>query len=105
MKLLAGERKTCAPSATKIRAYYSWAPDIRNPLSLKKLSQRPHRSPGTELSFERVIWEAAGAVVANNIRRKGKKLWTDRRRKLIGYYEAPTAKRSLFIATAFRSSA
>ncbi|HEV2214432.1 MAG TPA: 3'-5' exonuclease, partial [Terracidiphilus sp.] len=44
--------------------------------------------------------EAAGAVVANNLRRKGKKLWTDRQGgSLIGYYEAPDGENeALFIA-------
>ncbi len=46
------------------------------------------------------ILEAAGAVVSNNIRRKGKKLWTDRQGgSLIGYYEAPDGENeALFIA-------
>src|ERR1019366_8623203 len=46
------------------------------------------------------ILEAAGAVVANNIKRKGKKLWTDRQGgSLIGYYEAPDGENeALFIA-------
>ena len=47
-----------------------------------------------------VILEAAGAVVANNVRRKGKKLWTERQGgALIGYYEAPDGENeALFIA-------
>ena len=47
-----------------------------------------------------IILEAAGAVVANNLRRKGKKLWTDRQGgSLIGYYEAPDGENeALFIA-------
>src|SRR5208283_2933333 len=41
-----------------------------------------------------------GAVVQNNIRRKGKKLWTDRQGgSLIGFYEAPDGENeALFIA-------
>src|SRR5262249_51158839 len=36
------------------------------------------------------ILQAASAVVANNVRRKGKNLWTDRQGGgKIGYYEAP----------------
>ena len=47
-----------------------------------------------------IILEAAGAVVANNLRRKGKKLWTERQGgSLIGYYEAPDGENeALFIA-------
>ena len=47
-----------------------------------------------------MILEAAGAVVANNLKRKGKKLWTDRQGgSLIGYYEAPDGENeALFIA-------
>ncbi len=47
-----------------------------------------------------IILEAAGAVVANNVRRKGMKLLTDRQGgSLIGYYEAPDGENeALFVA-------
>ena len=47
-----------------------------------------------------IILEAASAVVANNVQRKGKTLWTTREGgALIGYYEAPDGENeALFIA-------
>jgi len=49
-----------------------------------------------------VILEAASAVVANNLKRKGKNLWTERQGgAMIGYYEAPDGENeALFVADA-----
>ena len=46
------------------------------------------------------ILQAASAVVANNVRRKGKNLWTSRQGGAkIGYYEAPDGENeALFVA-------
>ena len=50
----------------------------------------------------KVILDAAGAVVAHNVARKGKRLWTDRPPRpedRVYYYEAPDAENeSLFVA-------
>ncbi|HUA92767.1 MAG TPA: UvrD-helicase domain-containing protein [Terracidiphilus sp.] len=107
MKLLAGEHKNVCAVGDEDQSIYSWrGADIRNILEFEqdfpdariiRLEQN-YRSTQT-------ILEAAGAVVANNLRRKGKKLWTDRQGgALIGYYEAPDGENeALFIADRIRA--
>ena len=102
MKLLAGEQKNVCAVGDEDQSIYSWrGADIRNILEFEKdfpnakivRLEQNYRST-------QVILEAAGAVVANNIQRKGKKLWTDRQGgSPIGYYEAPDGENeALFIA-------
>jgi superfamily I DNA/RNA helicase len=102
MKLLAGEAKNVCAVGDEDQSIYSWrGADIRNILEFEKdfsdakivRLEQNYRSTQT-------ILEAAGAVVANNLRRKGKKLWTDRQGgSLIGFYEAPDGENeALFIA-------
>jgi DNA helicase II / ATP-dependent DNA helicase PcrA len=102
MKLLAGEHKNVCAVGDEDQSIYSWrGADIRNILEFEKdfpdakiiRLEQNYRST-------QIILEAAGAVVANNIRRKGKKLWTERQGgSLIGYYEAPDGENeALFIA-------
>ena len=102
MKLLAGEARNVCAVGDEDQSIYSWrGADIRNILEFEKdfpnakivRLEQNYRSTQT-------ILEAAGAVVANNLRRKGKKLWTDRQGgSLIGYYEAPDGENeALFIA-------
>jgi DNA helicase-2/ATP-dependent DNA helicase PcrA len=102
MKLLAGEAKNVCAVGDEDQSIYSWrGADIRNILEFEKdfpnakivRLEQNYRSTQT-------ILEAAGAVVANNLRRKGKKLWTDRQGgSMIGYYEAPDGENeALFIA-------
>jgi DNA helicase-2/ATP-dependent DNA helicase PcrA len=102
MKLLAGEHKNVCAVGDEDQSIYSWrGADIRNILEFEK--DFPN---ATIIRLEQnyrstqIILEAAGAVVANNIRRKGKKLWTERQGgSLIGYYEAPDGENeALFIA-------
>jgi DNA helicase-2/ATP-dependent DNA helicase PcrA len=102
MKLLAGEHKNVCAVGDEDQSIYSWrGADIRNILEFEK--DFPN---ATIIRLEQnyrstqVILEAAGAVVANNLRRKGKKLWTERQGgSLIGYYEAPDGENeALFIA-------
>jgi DNA helicase II / ATP-dependent DNA helicase PcrA len=102
MKLLAGEARNVCAVGDEDQSIYSWrGADIRNILEFEqdfpnakivRLEQN-YRSTQT-------ILEAAGAVVANNLRRKGKKLWTERQGgSLIGFYEAPDGENeALFIA-------
>ena len=102
MKLLAGERKNVCAVGDEDQSIYSWrGADIRNILEFEKDFPNAHivRLEQNYRSTQ-VILEAAGAVVANNIRRKGKKLWTDRQGgSLVGYYEAPDGENeALFIA-------
>ena len=102
MKLLAGEAKNVCAVGDEDQSIYSWrGADIRNILEFEKdfpnakivRLEQNYRST-------QIILEAAGAVVANNVRRKGKKLWTDRQGgSLIGYYDAPDGEsEALFIA-------
>ncbi len=102
LKLLAGERKNVCAVGDEDQSIYSWrGADINNILGFEqdfpnaKIVRLEQNYRSTQ-----VILEAAGAVVANNLRRKGKKLWTDRQGgSLIGYYEAPDGENeALFIA-------
>ena len=102
MKLLAGEHKNVCAVGDEDQSIYSWrGADIRNILEFEKDFPNAHiiRLEQNYRSTQ-VILEAAGAVVANNLRRKGKKLWTDRQGgSLVGYYEAPDGENeALFIA-------
>jgi DNA helicase-2/ATP-dependent DNA helicase PcrA len=102
MKLLAGEHKNVCAVGDEDQSIYSWrGADIRNILEFEQdfPNARIIRLEQNYRSTQTIL-EAAGAVVANNIRRKGKKLWTDRQGgSLIGYYEAPDGENeALFIA-------
>ncbi len=84
------------------QSIYSWrGADIKNILDFEKEfpNAKIVRLEQNYRSTQNIL-EAAGAVVANNLRRKGKKLWTDRQGgSLIGYYEAPDGENeALFIA-------
>ncbi|HEY1986725.1 MAG TPA: UvrD-helicase domain-containing protein [Terracidiphilus sp.] len=102
MKLLAGEAKNVCAVGDEDQSIYSWrGADIRNILEFEKdfPNARIVRLEQNYRSTQNIL-EAAGAVVANNLRRKGKKLWTDRQGgSLIGFYEAPDGENeALFIA-------
>ena len=102
MKLLAGEEKNVCAVGDEDQSIYSWrGADIRNILEFEK-DFAEARIVRLEQNYRstQMILEAAGAVVANNLRRKGKKLWTDRQGgSLIGYYDAPDGENeALFIA-------
>jgi DNA helicase-2/ATP-dependent DNA helicase PcrA len=102
MKLLAGERQNVCAVGDEDQSIYSWrGADIKNILDFEKEfpDAKIVRLEQNYRSTQNIL-EAAGAVVANNLRRKGKKLWTDRQGgSLIGYYEAPDGENeALFIA-------
>jgi DNA helicase-2/ATP-dependent DNA helicase PcrA len=102
MKLLAGEHKNVCAVGDEDQSIYSWrGADIRNILEFEQDFPNA-RIVRLEQNYRstQIILEAAGAVVANNLRRKGKKLWTDRQGgSLVGYYEAPDGENeALFIA-------
>ena len=102
MKLLAGEAKNVCAVGDEDQSIYSWrGADISNILDFEK--EFPNaKIVRLEQNYRstQIILEGAGAVVSNNLRRKGKKLWTDRQGgSLIGYYEAPDGENeALFIA-------
>jgi len=107
MKLLAGERKNVCAVGDEDQSIYSWrGADIRNILEFEKDFPNA-RIVRLEQNYRstQIILEAAGAVVQNNLKRKGKKLWTDRQGGgPIGYYEAPDGENeALFIADRIRS--
>ena len=102
MKMLAGEEKNICVVGDEDQSIYSWrGADIRNILDFEK--DFPHaKIIRLEQNYRstQVILEAAGAVVANNLQRKGKTLWTSRDGGAqVGYYEALDGEgEALFIA-------
>src|SRR5208337_5633014 len=102
MRLLTGSEHNVCAVGDEDQSIYSWrGADIRNILEFEQ-DFPDARIIRLEQNYRstQVILEAAGAVVANNIRRKGKRLWTDRQGGApIGYYEAPDGENeALFIA-------
>src|SRR6185312_3258500 len=101
MRLLAGERHNVCAVGDEDQSIYSWrGADIRNILEFEKdfpeakivRLEQNYRSTQT-------ILQAASAVVANNVRRKGKNLWTSRQGGTkIGYYEAPDGENEALFA-------
>ncbi|MCI0348770.1 MAG: UvrD-helicase domain-containing protein [Acidobacteriales bacterium] len=102
MRLLAGEHRNVCVVGDEDQSIYSWrGADIRNILEFER------DFPGAKIirleqnyrSTQNIL-EAASAVVANNLRRKGKTLWTARRGgPKLGYYEAPDGENeALFVA-------
>jgi len=102
IKLLAGTRHNVCVVGDEDQSIYSWrGADIRNILEFEKdfPEARIIRLEQNYRSTQAIL-EAASAVVANNVKRKGKTLWTARQGgNNIGYYEAPDGENeSLFAA-------
>jgi DNA helicase-2/ATP-dependent DNA helicase PcrA len=102
IKLLAGSQHNVCVVGDEDQSIYSWrGADIRNILEFEKdfPEARIIRLEQNYRSTQAIL-EAASAVVANNVKRKGKKLWTARQGgSRIGYYEAPDGENeSLFAA-------
>ncbi|MGZ4786970.1 MAG: ATP-dependent helicase [Terriglobales bacterium] len=102
MKLLAGEHHNICAVGDEDQSIYSWrGADIRNILEFErdfpeaKIVRLEQNYRSTQ-----PILEGASAVVANNVKRKGKNLWTAREGgSKIGYYEAPDGENeALFVA-------
>jgi DNA helicase-2/ATP-dependent DNA helicase PcrA len=101
MRLLAGDGHNVCAVGDEDQSIYSWrGADIRNILEFERdfpeakivRLEQNYRSTQTILG-------AASAVVANNVRRKGKNLWTSRQGGAkIGYYEAPDGENEALFA-------
>jgi DNA helicase-2/ATP-dependent DNA helicase PcrA len=102
IKLLAGARHNVCVVGDEDQSIYSWrGADIRNILEFEQdfPEARVIRLEQNYRSTQAIL-EAASAVVANNVKRKGKTLWTAREGGArIGYYEAPDGENeALFVA-------
>jgi len=101
MKLLAGPARNVCVVGDEDQSIYSWrGADIRNILEFEK-DFPDVRTIRLEQNYRstQIILEGASAVVANNVQRKGKTLFTTREGgSMIGYYEAPDGENeALFI--------
>ena len=101
MRLLAGTSHNICAVGDEDQSIYSWrGADIRNILEFE------HDFPEAKIvrleenyrSTQNILG-AASAVVANNVRRKGKNLWTSRQGGAkLGYYEAPDGENEALFA-------
>ena len=101
MLLLAGARHNVCAVGDEDQSIYSWrGADIRNILEFEQdfPEAKIIRLEQNYRSTQNIL-EAASAVVANNVRRKGKTLWTSRQGGTrIGYYEAPDGENEALFA-------
>ena len=102
MRLLAGTPHNVCAVGDEDQSIYSWrGADIRNILEFEQdfPEAKIIRLEENYRSTQNIL-QAASAVVANNIKRKGKNLWTSRQGGAkIGYYEAPDGENeALFVA-------
>jgi ATP-dependent DNA helicase UvrD/PcrA len=106
IKLLAGARHNVCVVGDEDQSIYSWrGADIRNILEFEKdfPEARIIRLEQNYRSTQAIL-EAASAVVANNLKRKGKRLWTARPGgSRIGYYEAPDGENEALFAADYIS--
>src|SRR5260370_12060381 len=102
MRLLSQGHQNVCVVGDEDQSIYSWrGADIRNILDFERdfPEARVIRLEQNYRSTQFIL-EAASAVVANNVKRKGKTLWTAREGGArIGYYEAPDRENhALFVA-------
>ena len=102
MRLLAGTRHNLCVVGDEDQSIYSWrGADIRNILEFEQdfPEAKIVRLEQNYRSTQNIL-QAASAVVANNVRRKGKALWTSRQGGTkLAYYEAPDGENeALFVA-------
>jgi DNA helicase-2/ATP-dependent DNA helicase PcrA len=107
IKLLAGERHNVCVVGDEDQSIYSWrGADIRNILEFEKdfPEARIIRLEQNYRSTQNIL-QAASAVVANNVKRKGKTLWTERQGGAkVGYYEAPDGENEALFAADYISN-
>jgi len=101
MRLLAGGGHNVCAVGDEDQSIYSWrGADIRNILEFERdfPEAKIVRLEENYRSTQNILG-AASAVVANNVRRKGKNLWTSRQGGAkIGYYEAPDGENEALFA-------
>ena len=101
MRLLAGTRHNICAVGDEDQSIYSWrGADIRNILEFEKdfPEAKIIRLEQNYRSTQNIL-QAASAVVANNLKRKGKNLWTSRQGgSRLGYYEAPDGENEALFA-------
>jgi len=101
MRMLAGERHNVCAVGDEDQSIYSWrGADIRNILEFEQdfPEAKIIRLEQNYRSTQNIL-QAASAVVANNVRRKGKNLWTSRQGGTkLGYYEAPDGENEALFA-------
>jgi DNA helicase-2/ATP-dependent DNA helicase PcrA len=101
MRMLAGARHNVCAVGDEDQSIYSWrGADIRNILEFEQdfPEAKIIRLEQNYRSTQNIL-QAASSVVGNNMRRKGKNLWTDRQGGAkIGYYEAPDGENEALFA-------
>jgi DNA helicase-2/ATP-dependent DNA helicase PcrA len=101
MRMLAGSRHNVCAVGDEDQSIYSWrGADIRNILEFEKdfPEAKIIRLEQNYRSTQNIL-QAASSVVANNVRRKGKNLWTSRQGGTkLGYYEAPDGENEALFA-------
>ena len=101
MRLLASERHNVCAVGDEDQSIYSWrGADIRNILEFEQdfPEAKIIRLEQNYRSTQNIL-QAASAVVANNVRRKGKNLWTSRQGGTkVGFYEAPDGENEALFA-------
>ncbi len=101
MRMLAGEKHNVCAVGDEDQSIYSWrGADIRNILEFEQdfPEAKIIRLEQNYRSTQNIL-QAASSVVANNVRRKGKNLWTSRQGGTkIGYYEAPDGENEALFA-------
>src|SRR5437868_307647 len=101
MRVLAGAHHNVCAVGDEDQSIYSWrGADIRNILEFEKdfPEAKIVRLEQNYRSTQNIL-QAASAVVANNLKRKGKNLWTTRQGGAkIGYYEAPDGENEALFA-------
>ena len=106
MRLLAGTHHNICAVGDEDQSIYSWrGADIRNILEFEKdfPEAKIIRLEQNYRSTQNIL-QAASAVVANNVKRKGKNLWTSRQGGTkIGYYEAPDGENEALFAADYIS--
>ena len=106
MKYLAGTRHNICAVGDEDQSIYSWrGADIRNILEFEQdfPEAKIIRLEQNYRSTQNIL-EGASAVVRNNLKRKGKNLWTDRQGgSKIGYYEAPDGENEALFAADYIS--